>query len=129
MHYEDSLEALFPLAERRLRGDLIQFYKIQNGLNIVNWVNPIVKRPALESAGPARAVRGSSHAIERQIIRNCEPRYWFLSNRIAPLWNALPSDIVNSNSTYSFKNKLDKFLNTNKKFLASYLSTIADGSR
>ena len=51
MHYEDRLTAIgiTTLFGRRLRGDLIQFYKVQNGLNLVNWIEPIKKRPTLDN--------------------------------------------------------------------------------
>jgi sulfur relay (sulfurtransferase) DsrC/TusE family protein len=131
MHYEDRLKAvgITTLFDRRLRGDLIQFYKIQNGLNLVSWIEPIKERPALKAFGPASSLRGSNHAIERQIVRNCEPRHWFLCNRFAPYWNALPAWVVNSITTNSFKNNLDKFLKMNKNFFTAHTSTIADGSR
>ena len=61
MHYEDRLSAIgiTSLIDRRMRGDLIQFYKIHNDIKVVNWVNPTTKRSALESTGPASAVRGA----------------------------------------------------------------------
>src|SRR5277367_1459931 len=40
--YKDRLKRLNmqSLEDRRIRGDLIQKYKISNGLDIVNWYNP-----------------------------------------------------------------------------------------
>jgi len=32
-----------PLHERRIRGDLIQLFKFNNGFNEVSWVNPLVQ--------------------------------------------------------------------------------------
>ncbi len=65
MHYEDRLKdiGILSLFNRRMRGDLIQFYKIQNDLNRVNWINQIKKRPALDFSEPASAVRGNTHII------------------------------------------------------------------
>ncbi len=130
LHYKQRLSAIgiSSLRDRRLRGDLIQFFKIYKGLNIVNWVNPISTRPALRSNGPAVNVRGAYHRIERQLIKNCEPRENFLSNRVVPFWNELPDTVINSNSTIIFKNKLDAFLIKNTNFFDTILSTIADRS-
>ncbi len=64
-----GIDSLF---EPRLRFDLIQFYKKQNELNVVNWLNSIRKRPSIQSTGLASKMRGLDHAIEKLIIRNCE---------------------------------------------------------
>lgn len=130
MPYASRLEAIgiMSLRDRRLRGDLIQYFKIANKINSVNWVNPNRMRPALSAEGPAGSVRGASHAIQRQIMKQCEPRDQFFSNRVVPFWNALPGDVIRSNSTNNFKNNLDKFIKSNSTFFTSILSTIADRS-
>ncbi len=122
LHYADRLKAIgiLSLRHRRLRGDLIQFFKIQNGINIVNWSNPTLLRSALNTSGPASNVRGPLHGIKRQVIRQCDPRHYFLTNRIVPLWNALPTEVINSATTNQFKNKLDSFLKNNSTFLATF---------
>ena len=120
------------LRDRRLRGDLIQYYKIHEGFNNVTWVNTNQSRPALLTSGPASSVRASNHAVQRQLVRNCDPRENFFSNRVVPFWNALPDSIVNTTSVNAFKNQLDIHLRDNKKFFAtaptssSTTSTIAD---
>ena len=84
--------------------DLIQYFKIQKGLNIVNWYNPnrliIANRPD----GPSSAVRGCQHRVARQLT-NCEPRKRFLSNRVVANWNKLPSEVVNSSNVLQFKSR------------------------
>ena len=100
------------LEVRRERGDLIQYFKIQKGLNIVNWYNPnrliIANRPD----GPSSAVRGCQHRVARQLT-NCEPRKRFLSNRVVANWNKLPSEVVNSSNVLQFKSRFDEFSKVN----------------
>jgi len=51
--YEDRVAVLglTSLHERRLRGDLIQLFKLVNGINEVTWVNP--RSTAAHSLNPA----------------------------------------------------------------------------
>jgi hypothetical protein len=110
LEYIDRLKALnLPsLEHRRRRGDLIQFFKIVKGLNLVNFVKPNTAMSSLSTEGPARSVRGARHRIVRERIVNCAQREHFLTNRVMPDWNSLPDHIVNLNSLNSFKNEIDK---------------------
>jgi hypothetical protein len=105
--YAERLKAigLTTLATRRTRGDLIDYFKIVNNLNIVAWHNP---NPPNCSA---YNTRGHSLRTTRQIT-TCLPRNHFLSNRIAPLWNSLPPEIVLAPSVNSFKARIDKYFPT-----------------
>ncbi|XP_065658040.1 uncharacterized protein LOC136082557 [Hydra vulgaris] len=68
------------LEDRRIRGDLIQKFKIEKGLTIINWHNEPIIRPARY---------GQREQFVREFNRNCDPRYHFFSNRVAKHWNAL----------------------------------------
>ena len=48
-----------------------------------------------------------SHRLFRQLTK-CTPRENFFSNRIAPIWNDLSPQIVQSASINGFKNRYDK---------------------
>ena len=99
--YEERLKnlKLTTLKDRRLRGDLIQKYKIENGFDIVEWENPPHKT----------APRGGRRSqFQREIIKNCAQRYNFFNNRIASAWNKLPDEIVSSATINQFKANLDK---------------------
>jgi hypothetical protein len=115
LHYVDRLKVLglTTLAERRNRGDLIQYYKIHHKINEVNWINPNKLLASSEATGPASNMRGYAHRLQNQVVNHCQPREFFLSNRIVPSWNQLPPNIIASPTTNSFKNNLDKFLITN----------------
>jgi hypothetical protein len=93
---------LSPLTVRRLRGDLIQQFKISTSVDEVNWHNsPLVS----EARG------GHRKHLRREIVRCCNQRHEFFTNRIANNWNALEDEIVYSKTVNQFKNKLDKRLN------------------
>ncbi len=101
------------MEERRTRGDAIQYYKIEKGLNEVKFLLPNRLAPATKTLGQANSVRGYLHRIERQIVKNCNQREFFFSNRMGPIWNSLPTNVVNADSTNNFKNLYDKFIKEN----------------
>jgi hypothetical protein len=119
LHYADRLAVLnLPTLEhRRIRGDLIQFFKCQSGINKVKWSNPPLPHPSLFATGPANNIRGHDHRIVREAASNSNHRENFLTNRVIHRWNQLPSDIVKATSTQSFKNKLDAFIEKNNSFI------------
>ena len=105
---------LTTLEERRTRGDAIQYYKIEKGLNVVKFTLPNRLAPSTKTLGPANSVRGNLHRIERQTVKNCDQReFFFFSNRMVPIWNSLPTNVVNADSTNNFKNLYDKFKKEN----------------
>jgi hypothetical protein len=116
--YKDRLRALdLPtLKHRRRRGDLIQYYKIVKGTNIVQFVKPNSLAQSLSVADPASSIRGYSHRLIKQRVVNCAPREHFLINRVVDDWNLLPPAIVNAISVNSFKNQLDAYFGDMKYY-------------
>ena len=89
---------LTTLTDRRIRGDLIQQYKLLNNIDIVNWYSqPIII--------PPRA--GNRQKLNRELVKNCNERHNFFNNRIVKYWNALPDNVAQAVTVNSFKNKLD----------------------
>ena len=86
--------------DRRIRGVLIQFYKIINGIDDVNWHAAPKLRP------PRRGHRGH---YEMELVRNCGARLKFFNNRTVTKWNSLPDSVVFADSVNSFKNRLDDY--------------------
>ena len=99
--YEERLIALnlTTLEKRRIRGDLIQKYKIENRHDIIEWETPPV-------VAPPRGGRRGQHS--RELIKNCAQRFNFFNNRIACEWNALPDHVVKSETICQFKAHLDE---------------------
>ena len=112
LDYSARLKALglTTLKARRERGDIIQYYKISGNLNKVNFVRPNQVAPSTHSEGPARGIRGSQHRLQRQKVKACDQREYYFSNRIVPLWNALPAEVVYSNTVNQFKARYDNHI-------------------
>ena len=92
---------LTTLEIRRTRGDLIQKYKIDKKLDIIEWESsPIIAPPRADRRGQ----------LIREKDKNCLQRYNFFNNRIVNEWNSLPNYVVNSKSLDQFKACLDKHL-------------------
>ena len=101
--YAERLEILdmFPLAYRRLRGDLILCYRaltmahhpLRSFLTLASTIN----------------LRGNGKKLE--ILRprlNCRKYSFFV--RVRTPWNALPSSVVTAPNLDEFKSRLDKWL-------------------
>jgi len=104
---------LTTLEERRVRGDLIEIFKIANGIERIEFMNEIF-RPS----GTSMKLRGNSMKLKRESfqskLRNdfsaaVSARHVFFSNRLVERWNKLPKNVVKSKSVASFKIALDKF--------------------
>ena len=103
MTYRERLERLkIPtLKFRRVRGDMIEVYKILSGKYDTAVVPCLSKSDYLKT-------RGNSMKLKTERSRYDLRKYSFTS-RIVDLWNSLPDDIVISVSINGFKNKLDEY--------------------
>ena len=117
MNYSQRLAKLnlTTLKERRERGDLIQHFKIANGINTIKWYHPNQYAPSSSANGPANNLRGHSQKLNRQFVRSCDQRNNFFTNRIIPNWNALPSQVIEAKTTNQFKNRIDNSTESNAK--------------
>jgi len=101
-NYEQRCEALeiTSLEQRRIRGDLIQQFKIIKGLDHVTW-----------HAQPLCISTRDGHVkLHREKSSNCDPRFHFFTNRIANEWNSLPSAVILADTTDGFKNRYDNWI-------------------
>jgi ribonucleases P/MRP protein subunit RPP40 len=110
LSYEQRLEMLdlSTLRKRRERADVIEYYKISNGLSNVEWHNANKLTNSLFLGGPASGIRGHKHRLTKQATK-INQREHFLLNRVVDIWNKLPPDVVNAKSKNSFKKRLDDF--------------------
>ena len=114
LEYEDCLKNLdLPcLAYRKLRGDMIEAYKMMNE-HYDNQITPPIQRARDVHT---RETRGRDNGLHKTIAKN-KTRHNFFRNRVVNFWNELPEKVKQAPSINSFKNRLDRFWkNFNIKF-------------
>ena len=93
------------LVERRIRYDLVQTYKIINGIDNVDpniWFRLV---------GQTAHTQTRNTAYERNLLSSTartDVRKNFFSMRVVPLWNAIPQEVKESRTLASFKKKLEE---------------------
>ena len=89
------------LVYRRLRGDLIETYKITHKIYDPNITNSLINLAHTNTR---------SHKFKLLKPRvNTNKFLHFFTNRIINVWNNLPGNIVEATSLNCFKNKIDKY--------------------
>ena len=102
--YEDRLKftGLSTLEARRIRGDMIEVFKILKGisnLDSASWFQ----------LANNRRTRGHRLKLVKKRSR-LDIRKHFFSQRVVNDWNSLPEIVIEAESVNSFKNKYDKFV-------------------
>lgn len=92
---------LTTLKERRVRGDLIETFKLVSNYYTCN-MNILQLSSNIH-------LRGHSRKLDKEKCAKL-PRKNFLTNRVVYLWNALSEETVTAPSVNIFKNRLDKEL-------------------
>lgn len=112
--YENRLSILnlTTLYQRRIRGDLIETYKIISGyygcdLDIFHL-------------NQTTNLRGHSRKLFKERCNKLLRRN-FITNRVVYCWNKLEEDTVNSQSVNQFKNRLDREMENWDSFFIHYL--------
>ncbi|KAK3088186.1 hypothetical protein FSP39_015873 [Pinctada imbricata] len=101
--YEERLKSLeLPILRfRRLRGDIIEVFKILTGI--------YDKRVCSDLFGlNLSSTRGHPFKLKKKRSR-LDVRKHFFTNRVIDIWNSLPESVVLAKTLYSFENRLDKF--------------------
>ena len=103
--YEQRLRKLkLPtLAYRRLRGSMIEMYKIFNVYDEEITPHFEIKQGI---------TRGHNLKIYAKAAKKVHPKHHSFHHRIINPWNSLPADVVNSPSLNTFKSRLDKHWNS-----------------
>ena len=107
--YETRLRILkLPSLEfRRVRGDLIEVFKITH-----NIYDPLTTHSLLQLSTNNKT-KGHSYKLHKKRF-NTKKYQHFFTNRVTNLWNKLPEDTVSADNINTFKNRVDVFL---KKYI------------
>ena len=107
--YEERLSELnlFSLSKRRLRGDLIEVFKIVKGIENMN----VEKYFTIDTSNTTR--NNGCKIIGKRFQTN-EAKYFFF-NRIVNIWNGLPSNVIDCSTVETFKKRLDVYLAANPR--------------
>jgi len=95
---------LWTLEERRIRADLIEVYKMINGISSVKFES------FFEFDSYSRT-RGHSYTLKKNRF-NRELRQQFFTERIVNIWNILDEQTVTASSLNCFKRNLDRLRNS-----------------
>jgi ribonuclease P/MRP protein subunit RPP40 len=103
LSYDERLRrtGLTTLEERRIRGDLIETFKMVKGISKVDHTK-------FFSISEHNRTRGNTYKLEKKQC-NTNIRSSFFSQRIVNYWNGLPEEVVSAESVNTFKNRLDKW--------------------
>ena len=106
--YEERLKELnlFMLSKRRMRGDLIEVFKIFKGFDNINPENYFTVNQTHVTR------RQNNFKIVGKRFTSNEAKHFFF-NRVVNVWNSLPSSVADCETVCTFKNRLDKFLESN----------------
>ena len=105
MSYKERLDklGLFSLERRRLRGDLIEVYKIMRDIDRVDSQNLFPRVEMSNTRGHVLKVRGGKF--------KGDVRGKFFTQRVVGVWNVLPGVVVEADTIGVFKGLLDKHMN------------------
>ena len=87
------------MERRRIRGDLIETFKVMKGLSGIS-------REDLFSLILEKGTRGHSLRLQRKHSR-LQIRAKYFSNRVVPYWNKLPEEVINTTTVKAFKKAVD----------------------
>ena len=125
LSYSERLKRLkLPsLHYRRVRGDMIELYKMLNG-KYDREAAPFIK--LWQEVTPRTGVRGNSKKIYPQRART-ELRKNAFTIRVTKLWNNLPEEVVTAPTTNTFKNRLDRYWSNQTMVYEDYKAPITGG--
>lgn len=106
LSYEDRLIKLgmVTLEKRRMRADLIQTYRIVNGVDNVSTVDYFEFNDCI--------TRTNGLKLKKKLCKTNNYKFSFC-NRIINIWNNLPTNIVHSKSLDTFKREIDCIISSN----------------
>ena len=107
--YEERLSQLnlYSLTKWRVRGDLIQVFKIIKGIKNMDMEKYF-------TIDTSNITRNNGYRIVGKRLQTNEAKHFFF-NRVVDVWNGLPSNVINCSTTEIFKKRLDVYLAANPR--------------
>ena len=101
LSYPDRLKKidLPTLAYRRLRGSMIEVYKMFHGYD-----EDVTHKFTTKQT----ATRGHNFKIFSKTSKRSHPKHHSFHERVVNPWNSLPAEVVNSHTLNTFKNRIDR---------------------
>ena len=119
--YEEKLKdvGLMLLKERRIRGDMIETFKVIKGVNRVvkdDWFKMVgeERRETRQNADIVEGVIQRREDVIKQERFHLEVRRNFFNVRVPRVWNMLPGHVKAAATVNLFKNRIDAFMETQK---------------
>ena len=109
MTYEEKLPVLglTTLADRRVRGDMIEMFRSLGGHNTVGHRQFFTLESEAQREGPPTRARSGYLNVVPPVLARTEQRRNFWSQRSVSVWNSLDDDTKMSNNVNIFKNRYD----------------------
>ena len=107
LQYEERLKRLdmFSLKDRRIRGDLIETFKILKNIDNLNYDHFFELSSQLLTRNNGLKLKGQRF--------NTDLRKNYFNIRVIDFWNKLPASVVQANTIATFKDRLDKYFKEN----------------
>ena len=96
------------LEENRVKGDMIEMFKIMTGKNKSDFTQWFRLAVAREGAGNTRGSKGYLN-VEEPPISSSNVRKYCFSQRCPSVWNALPDTVKMATSVNGFKAAYDQY--------------------
>ena len=111
LSYEEKLTEtkILSLEQRRTRADMIQTWKILNGVERVDERTWFTRHQNARER-TTRATASPLNLLEQP--SRTETRRNFFSNRVVSVWNDIPLEVREAEKLYQFKAKYDEYLMT-----------------
>ena len=102
------------LTERRIRGDMLETFKILNGFENIDSSRFFRLATAQDEETVGIETRGHSQKLEKSRYGHFL-RMKFFDARVVNKWNSLPEAVISSNSINSFKSSYDRHIRNLKR--------------
>ena len=109
------------LEYRRRRADLLEIFRLQNNIHVLNQYCHCTLCPDKIMFTSSISTKTRGHSKKFQVLTASGPRKNFFSTRTIKLWNALSEQTVSSTSVNAFKHNLSNDIG-HSKFIYTYFN-------